>query len=164
MTNDVTDIADEIYEELGSPSDISNPLISFWLQRNIGRLNSLIQTSYTIESSVSSIEISPTLGEDEKAIYKTLYYIYYYNRLIQNNLGAAAFDAILEVGSDRRTVKMVNKNEVAKTYLALKKANQDELKELINGYALNRSTPLAVAGTDTTAACGYYTGTTRRDY
>ncbi len=49
----------------------------------------------------------------------------------------------------------------------LKKANQEELDELIAGYSLNRVTPLAVAGNDDIAAGPYHAGGTttyRRDY
>ncbi len=168
--NTIVDISDEIYSELGSPSDLSLPLISYWLQRNIGVLNSLIQTSYSIlitNISPQSIEINPELGEDEKSIYKKAYYIYWYDKLIRANLGAANWDVALEVDSDGATVKTVNKNEIAKTFLMLKKANQEELDELITGYYLNRTTPLAVAGSDDIAAGPYHAGGTtfnRRDY
>ena len=35
LTMKVVDIADEVYRELGSPTDLSIPAIAFWLRTNI---------------------------------------------------------------------------------------------------------------------------------
>ena len=42
----IVDIADEIYRELGEPSSISIPAISFWIRSNVGELNNRINTSF----------------------------------------------------------------------------------------------------------------------
>ena len=44
----IVDIADEIYRELGEPSSISIPAISFWIRSNIGELNNRINTTFKI--------------------------------------------------------------------------------------------------------------------
>jgi len=140
-------IADEIMAALGDPTDISSAAVIFWLQSNIGSLNNTLLTSYTLSSN--GAEISPELGHDEKDILKTMYFVYYYGKQIQSNLGAAAYDSVQEVSEDGFFVKKVNKNEVAKTYLSLKRAEMDNLTNLVNGYKLSRSGPAAVYGTDT---------------
>ena len=42
----VVDIADEIFRELGEPTSLSIPAISFWLRTNVGQLNNYIHTEY----------------------------------------------------------------------------------------------------------------------
>ena len=60
----IVSIADETYRELASPSDLSIAAISFWLRTNLGQLNNLIATSYTLDatlgaaSSDSVVEVS----------------------------------------------------------------------------------------------------------
>ena len=44
----IVDIADELYRELGEPSSISIPAISFWIRSNVGELNNRINTTFKI--------------------------------------------------------------------------------------------------------------------
>lgn len=145
----VVDIADEIFRELDFPSAISLASITFWLRSNVGLLNNLIDTSFTVDSS--TLEFSTDLTEQEKAILKKLYIIHYYGLQIRATLGAAANDAILEVSSDGATVRKINKNEVSKTYVAVKKQESEDLQKLVNGYKSSAAAPLQVAGDDTIA-------------
>lgn len=122
----VTDIADETYRELGNPSGSSIPKIVFWFTSNIGQLNVLIGSCYTAELEI----ISPDLSDIDKVIFKLLYTIYYYDRLIACNLGASAFDWSEVIEGDT-SLRRVSKNEISKTYLQLKKALEDRLNRLI---------------------------------
>ena len=146
----VVDIADEIFRELNQPSTTSIPAISFWLRSNIGQLNSRIHTSYTINTD--TLEFSSDLSEGEKTIFKKLYLVWFYDDFVRRNLGAAAFDSVIEVTSDGATVRMANKNELAKTYLNLKKSEVEALELLIRDYKIDVCTPRAVHGDDTIPA------------
>ena len=42
MAAKIVDIADEIHRELGNPTDLSVPPISYWLTTNLGQLNNLL--------------------------------------------------------------------------------------------------------------------------
>ena len=42
------DIADQLYRELSSPTDLSIPAISYWLRTNLGGLNNHINTCYEL--------------------------------------------------------------------------------------------------------------------
>ena len=44
----IVDIADEIYRELGEPSSLSIPAISFWIRSNVGELNNRLNTAFKI--------------------------------------------------------------------------------------------------------------------
>lgn len=136
----VTDIANEIYKELGEPSDAAIPAIAFWLLSNIGKLNNLLDTEYFILEA----SISPDLGESEKTIYKLLYEIAYYNRQVNKNLGAAAYTSIMEVKEGNRTVKRTNKNDVAKTYRSVVGDLNSDLEGQVLSYKMNRADPLQI--------------------
>jgi|TARA_R110002020_G_scaffold125142_1_gene282245 hypothetical protein len=182
----IVDIADELFRELGEPSSISIPAISFWIRSNVGELNNRINTSFKIveygseayEFSGSFIspenepqafnEASGALGlsvgsnqgktadpvivsiqPEEAAILKKMYVVHYYDKQIRSTVGAASTDPVVEVASDGSRVRKINKNELSKTYLALKKEEYSELTDLINSYKLRKSTPVQVAGDDT---------------
>lgn len=150
MTIDV--LADSIWRNLSQPSDSSMSVIAFWLRTNIGLLNSLIQTSYALDDN--DYEIVPEIGIDESVIFEKLYLLNYYSKQIRNNLGANGVDIVQEVNEFGASVKMINKNEVAKTYQSLRKDTKIELDDLVNAYLKNRATPQAIHGDDTYSADG----------
>lgn len=143
-------IADEIFRELGRPSSYSIPSIAFWLRNHIGDLNLLVGTSFAIDTD--TISIIPELAEEDKSILKKLFNIYYYGILASQFLGAASQDIVTEVSSDGATVRMVNKNEVSKSYVQLKRDEEAALKDLVKGYNANSITFLQVVGQDTIGA------------
>jgi len=133
------DIAEEIYSDLDRPTDISIPMIAFWLESNLGNLNNLIGTCYTITDG----EVDPELTHDEGNIYKTIYFCKYYSKKINDNLGAAGV-AVTEVREGDSVIRMASKTEVARYYNELRKEEQKTLKDLVNGYKLNRSIPRTI--------------------
>lgn len=147
----IVDIADELYREMGEPSDLSIPSISYWLRNNIGDLNITINKSYGINEDTLEIEIpeGEDFGNIEKSIFKMLFSIHYYERLLRNSLGAASVDGTIEIDQNGFRAKKINKNELAKTYAELRKQIVDELTVLTKNYNLNEARPLQIAGDDT---------------
>lgn len=140
----IADLSREIFEDLGSPDDISLPAISFWLgtESNLGKLNTLLDTEFTIIDN----EISRPLNSQEQAIYKHLYQIQYIKRQFNKNTGAAAYAGeVIEIKEGNRTVKGINKNDVAKTLNAYLKDLNLELIQLIQSYKLNLADPRQTA-------------------
>ena len=154
----IVDIADEIFRELGNPSTISIPAISFWIRSNVGELNNRINTTFKIRDTNPDIyelsgsfvsaayepqafnEATGALGlsasanngtastpsivaiqPEEASILKKMYIVHYYDQQIRSTVGAASTDPIVEVASDGSRVRKINKNELSKTYIALKK-------------------------------------------
>lgn len=158
MTYKIVDVADEIYRELGEPSDLSIASIAFWLRTNIGDLNILINKKYYITEDTLEIGILEDSGDEfkdiEKSIFKMIYSMHYYERLFRNALGAASTDSTIEIDQNGFRAKRVNKNELAKTYAELRKQINDELQILTKNYNLNEAKPLQVAGDDTIEAPG----------
>ncbi len=137
MDNCITNVANEIYQELGEPSDISLPAISFYLSTNIGKLNILIDACYEILNS----EISPELGNAEKEILKKLYEIDYLRRQVNKNLGAAAINSVQTVKEGDVTITKFNKNEISKTFLSSKRDAEQDLRFMIQAYRSNGADP-----------------------
>ena len=182
----IVDIADEIYRELGEPTTISIPAISFWIRSNVGELNNRINTTFKIvdygaeayefsgsfiapqnepqvfneASGALGLSVSTDAGEsslpaivsiqaEESSILKKMYIVHYYDQQIRATVGAASSDPVVEVASDGSRVRKINKNELSKTYISLKKEEYSELMDLINAYKLRKSSPVQVAGDDT---------------
>jgi beta-mannanase len=153
MTYKIVDISDEIYRELGEPSDLSLSSIAFWLRTNIGDLNILTNKKYYITEDTLEIGVEEGSGDEfkdvEKSIFKMIYSIHYYERLFRNALGAASTDSLIEINQNGFSARKINKNELAKTYAQLRKQIADELQILTKNYNLNEARPLQVAGDDT---------------
>jgi len=182
----IVDIADEIFRELGEPSTISIPAISFWIRSNVGELNNRINTTFKIvdygadayefSGSFVSPEYEPqafneatgalglsidsnkgstttpvivSIQAEEASVLKKMYIVHYYDQQIRATVGAASSDPVVEVASDGSRVRKINKNELSKTYLSLKREEYNELTDLINAYKLRKASPVQVAGDDT---------------
>jgi hypothetical protein len=129
-------LASGIWDDIGQPTAVSVSYISGWLVSapNIGKLNNAINTCY---SGVSGC-IDPVLSEDEQAIYKDIYLSSYYGRQATSFLGAAGVDSWLEIKDDVSSIKRQNKNEISKSFIALQKQVQEDLKDKIFAYERNR--------------------------
>ena len=182
----IVDIADEIYRELGEPSTISIPAISFWIRSNVGELNNRINTTFKIvdygteayefsgsfvspqyepqafneatgalglsvsgDNGTASTPAIVSIQAEESSVLKKMYIVHYYDQQIRATVGAASSDPVVEVASDGSRVRKINKNELSKTYISLKKEEYAELTDLINAYKLRKSSPIQVAGDDT---------------
>ena len=143
----IVDIADEIYRELANPTDLTIPAIAFWLRTNIGALNNLINADLTVNED--TLEFSTDLDDKKKSILKKLYMIHHYELKIRSTLGAAASDPVVEVSSEGDRVRKINKNELSKTYLSIKRQEVAELNELVKSHKISEISPVQVAGDDT---------------
>lgn len=146
MTNYVASIAQEIFEELGEPSDFSISAIAAWLRRNIGGLNNFLNASFSINDQ--GLEISPPLNDIQKYIFKKMYNIYYFDLKIKS-VGSLATTDFVTIKDDIGSVQKVNKNEVLKNYISIRKQEYEELKGLADQYHSNEVYPMQVAGDDT---------------
>tara|TARA_Y100000593_G_scaffold95031_1_gene198600 strand:- start:82615 stop:83130 length:516 start_codon:yes stop_codon:yes gene_type:complete len=150
----IVDIADQIYRDLSSPTDLSIPAIAFWVRSHIGELNNHIHASFSVNDTSFEIEQDKSgtkveITEDEAAIFKKMYMVHYYDVKVRYNIGAAATDTVIEVSDGGSKVKKINKNEVIKSLTTLKKQEYEELQKLINAYKISNSTPRQVTGDDT---------------
>ncbi len=154
----VVDIATEIFEELGQPSSLSLPAISFWVRNNVGSLNNYINTSFSVREAdfevVRTVDNSVIeIDQNAKAVLKKMYMVHYYDQQIRTQL--ASSDNVTEVSQDGMTVRKVNKGEIVRHLSTIKKQEDEELKFLINAYKTNEAAPRQVAGDDIKEATWY---------
>lgn len=140
------EISEQIYQDLSCPDSPQPGVIQYWLRHHITELNSLINVSYTIDGTDGSID--PDISDNDSAIIKKMYMIYFYDTKIRANLGAAAIDSILEVAENGAVVRLTNKNEISKSYIQMKRQEQEELNNLVAMYRSNNATPQSVDGND----------------
>ena len=101
------------------------------------------------DNGVASVPAIVSIQAEEASILKKMYIVHYYDQQIRTTVGAASSDPVVEVASDGSRVRKINKNELSKTYLSLKREEYHELTDLINAYKLRKASPVQVAGNDT---------------
>lgn len=143
-------------------------LISGYLEANLGQLNTLINTDFTIDT-VKDLVV-PTLKHEEKAIFTQLYLKDYMNKQARNILRNAASSSSdnnssstttvvngvtdwveLREGdtSIRRSVATATSKNTSASILQKSAAEANQLlKELVHSYNLYGAIPLQVAGVD----------------
>ena len=84
-----------------------------------------------------------------------MYNVYYFDLKIKS-VGSLATTDFVSIKDDIGSVQKVNKNEVLKNYISIRKQEYDELENLIFQYRNNDSSPIQVAGDDTVP--GVYRG------
>jgi hypothetical protein len=157
----IVDIADEVFRELGEPSALSIPAISYWLRANVGYLNNLIHTDYTISASTLEMRDSnkDEIGEEEKAVLKKMYMIHFYDQKLRTHMTTMDSDTVVSVRDGDSSVTKINRNEIAKSIAAVKSQEYSELKLMVAAYTSTKAKPFQVAGDDTIKA-----GTTSTKY
>lgn len=141
------ELSNEIYQDLGSPDSPTMGVIQYWIRNHVSELNNLINTSYILDGTDGSID--PDINDLDSAIIKKMYLVYFYESKVRGSLGAAALDPVLEVSENGAVVRLINKNEIAKSYIQMKKEEQEELNRLVAMYRSNNAVPATVDGDDT---------------
>ena len=146
----VTDLASTTWAfDLDQDENISVASIAQWYRTHVGDLNNLINQGHYINDSYEIInESGESISEDVASIFKKLYEISYFRKLAKSSLGAAGVDTVLQVQQDGVTVRLADKNANSKNYQELAKESRNELKQLLNNYKYNRSTPRHVETDD----------------
>lgn len=141
MSDYLDNWATQTYLELNEPSGISATYIKNWFLSNVGNLNIVLNATY---SGVTG-SISPQISGDAQYIFKELFNIAYYSRLITQNLGANAYSTdFTEVKEGDSSIRRVSKNEIAKTYMTLKRQSQETLTDLIKMWRMNQCNPQSI--------------------
>jgi hypothetical protein len=153
----VVDIANEIYLENSSPSDTSIPAIAFWVRSNVGKLNSLIYETFEVyPTTLEIMKDEEEINEIAAAIIKGMYKVYRLDLDIRDTMTGMKANAVIEARDQDFSVKRINKSEVLKSLIGLKKDTLKEMMDLIHTYRSYHAAPSQVAGDDTEK--GYYVG------
>lgn len=142
------DLAKEIMEcEFDNDSDLNSlQSIECWLEANLGMLNTLIDTEYSLESQ--------ELDSEAQAVYKQLYLHQYYVKKTRNAMRGiiACSDSsntdgdVLSLSDGESRVTFTNKNETAKVIRGMAQDAKESLDQLVNKYNMYQSEPRQVGG------------------
>lgn len=151
MNISVTDQANAIWVgQLNQSSLVSIPEIAYWVRSyGLGALNSLIFTSYDIDST--TLEFTPSsFGLDESAILSQLYVLKFIQLQIDSLIGASGLvgNEIIEYSEKGHIIRKLNRDTISKSWIMLKSQANNNLNQLIGSYKINRSTPRQVIGID----------------
>lgn len=148
-----SDLAHEIFSvEFGSDNSVTTfSQISGWFSTNLGLLNNLLYSNFS--------NPDPSLGEEEKAIFKELYLSNFYTKQARNALRGILSssnngDNILSVSDGDNSITFVNRNEVSKVYRGLASDSEAKLKDLIAAYNSYKAEPRQLGGIE----AGYFSG------
>jgi hypothetical protein len=142
--SEISDLANSIYSsEFDSNSEAVNlSSLNAWLQENLGLLNTLINTSYS--------GVNPSMGLEEKAIYKQIYLYNYYGKQSRNVLrgivSTTSSDNILMVADGDNRIQFANKNEIGKTFRDMARDAKQTLDVMVAKYNIYCAKPLQVGG------------------
>jgi hypothetical protein len=133
----ITDLANSIYKDIGSPSDLSISTVQTKLvsENFIGKLNIAIDECHIIVTG----DISPALSSSEQAIYSEMYKYDYYSTSALKTLGAVGALLWTRLREGDSEVSRANPNEVAKFYSTLQKQTEGTLRLMIDDYKKNRT-------------------------
>lgn len=157
ITYSVHDLADDIF---GTEFEYNSGHVQFyylsgWLNNNIGRLNTRIDTSFCVESGL----FTPTgdFGLEERSIYKQMYLHQFYTKKATQVLrGTDSSVDFLTLREGDTVITRTNKNELAKTYKSMASDAMEETEKLITSYKLYQAAPLQVVGNIfSTGSCSY---------
>ncbi len=161
----LTYFINNIYNELGEPSDYSPQKISSWIldNANLGKLNNLIGTcfsgvAYTNDcENVTGYGIEPAIRNDQLAIYKMLFDYEYFRGEARNMAKSSA-----TIGNDwtnlregDSSITKINKNEISKNFRALSRDSKEDLDKAVKLYLKYNAIPDQVAGDDTEGVSYY---------
>ena len=149
----IVDIADDIFREVGRPTDLSIPAISYWIRSNVGALNSYINREFKVDTTTLEIldKNDHEILTDEAVILKKMYMVHFYDLQVRKNIGTIEKESIISVSDGEQSVTKINRNQVLVTLTSLKRAEEHELTKLITAYKTDKSSPKQVAGDDTEA-------------
>lgn len=148
----VVDISQGIIDDLSDTTNISLPSVATYLRQNIGRLNDLINSNFIIQQGtleiVDGTDGVTLIGDLESALYSQLYEIYYFQRRANSVLGVVSIDTVIQYQSDGGVIRQIDRNQIARTYLDLKKDAEEQLKSMVNKYKLYTIGAVQIIGSD----------------
>lgn len=151
----VVDIAQEIYFDLNSPSDLSVAAISFWVRANVGALNSFLFSNFVVNETTYEIidgdDNTTEININAVAVLKKMYIVHRYGVIIRSKLTSMDSDDVVEVTHNDAKVRKLDKNQIIKSVSAEKKQEEESLKLLISAYRGKKFVPGQVVGDDIVA-------------
>lgn len=158
MPISTTSIADELFSDLGEPTDTSVAVITAWLEVNIGQLNAILNRNFYIDGGDilnadydASDPDEETNGSEydftivEVAIFKLVYFIRYYQRQANKALGSGSLeDNWVRMSEGDSSVQRTSRAEIAKGFRGVVKENEEMLRWVVGLYKVNKANPAVI--------------------
>jgi len=129
---------------MNKSSDTDTVRIASWIIANIGKLNILINTSFSIQDNT----FYPLIGDQEAAILGNMYIAKYADDLafkavrgIISYENGSISSAWISMKDEESSITRANPNETSKIFTSMAKEARDKVKELVDNYKYNISTP-----------------------
>jgi len=106
----------------------SNGSVVGWLQANLGLLNAYLHTEFVVNGDE---EIESQMLPVQSGVYNEMYYCYWLKRKSRSLLNNADYDWVEMRGEKQGSVKIVSKNERAKTIHGMGQDCDINLKAII---------------------------------
>jgi hypothetical protein len=137
-------------------TNISIPSLIAYYRSNVNDLNNMLGTCFTLNNTqgvnflelIDGKNINCLINDDAANVYKYIYMLSYYNRLIRNLTGVGAVNSISQIQSDGGIVRFTERHQLARVYLDLRKSINQDLKNLVNKYKMRNQTAKDVTGDD----------------
>lgn len=150
----VETIATEIFMELGEPSSLTIPSISYYIRAQVGHINNLLFEDFLVEETSGQYQILDSDGveitPEAVSVIKAIYRVHEYGLSIRSSMNAVNSDSILEFtdGHQGSSIKRQNRVEQSKVFASLKAAEQQNLNDLVMAYRMKNTSPDQVTGDD----------------
>lgn len=130
-------LASGIWTDINSPTTTTVSYISGWLvsDQNIGKLNNTISACFSGDGAGC---IGPDLGAEEQAIYGEIFKQQYWQKKIEENLGAGGIMWV-DLGEGDSRIRRASPTEVAKVYKDMWKESNTNLNRMVDSYKINQS-------------------------
>ncbi len=164
-----TDFIYQVYSDLGERPDYTEEYLTAWFldPANLGVLINKTGVEFSLDvlrdnrCQILSIDITPQMGNDILAIYKSIFDDFFYGREAKRCL-YGSYDGgawtTLEEGDSK--ISRVNKSELARTFSLMQKDSREATSRMVKEYLRNKASSQSVDGNDTIADT-YYTYNSR---
>lgn len=132
--DELTDWAERIIDSLGDtgipPASIVN-----WFQGNLYKINSAIGSEFCLSGELDETYITPDMTQIQSGIYEEMYYCDFLKRKAITCMGAAGYTDWIEMeGEKQGKIRLVSRNERAKTFQSLSKDQCANVDKLVDQY------------------------------
>lgn len=153
----IIDAATNLWKNiLGEPSNVSVPSICAYFRCDVGELNNLLGTCFQLNNIQGTNYLELVVGQNTGslidrgaiAVYSQMYLVRYYERLIRNFTGIGNVNILVQASSDEGTLRFVDRANLAKIYVQLRKDAEVVLIQMVNKYKQRHQTANQVTGDD----------------
>jgi hypothetical protein len=145
MSQQLTDLAQDICDNRINGCTDSIP-ISAWLHANLGKLNAVLNTSFSTEGDT----VEPNLDCEASAIYSDMYLVDHYSKAAAAALGGVVGSSgavsISMIKDGESEIRFSSAKETGKEYMNIVRQIKQDMNDGVAKYLIMQSPPRQVGG------------------